>query len=67
MIPVAQVRSGSLVEGYRYNDPSLWRFEFIQVDGRQNKTKLISAITCDKYIDKYLKELNDDQLHSIVS
>ena len=66
MIPVTTIRSGDIKTGFTYNDPSLWRFQFLQNNGEEELPNVIEAITCDKYMEKYLGDLNSDQKHSIV-
>ena len=65
LIPVSAIRSGTLQTGYTYNDPSLWRFQFIQIDAKEENAEIIESITCDKYIEKYLGDLNSEQRDSI--
>ena len=62
MIPVLTVQSGPALNR-KHNDESLWQFGFYQV---KNKTwDPIEPITCDKYITKYLGDLNEDQRTTI--
>ena len=65
LIPVTSIRSGSIQTGFTFNDPSLWRFQFLQYNGLEEIPIVIQPITCDKYIEKYLGGLNDEQRNSI--
>ena len=63
MIPVLTVQSGPFDGNRVHNDESLWQFGFTQRDGGTRES--IEPITCDKYIAKYLGDLNEDQRTSI--
>ena len=63
MIPVLQVKSGPVLKP-KYNDESLWQFGFSQIKSG-SLPESIEPITCDKYITKYLGDLNEDQRTSI--
>ena len=58
MIPVVAIKSfwDDFNANHTYNDESLWKIKFYQVKDMV-KTE-IPSMTCDKYIDTYLGDLN---------